>query len=403
MLGSRHGRRGVLKSAVGSVNPFSAAVSVGGIRLLKNWRFWLGLVVSGGLLWWFFSDIDLEAMVDGFRMADYGVLLWWIVPLTVSYVGRIWRWKLLLDSIHPVSFANAASGTMIGFMANGVLPLRAGELIRPLVVSKNTGYKYSSALATVIFVRILDGLVIMGIFILVVFLIPFGGMLKTGLAIGVGLVYVLGCVAIVVLYYRREATARLLSLPARLFGVKAREKVREFFIHFGDGLHIFNHKGRLWGAIGLSIGIWGLAALSYVPIIEAMPFARALPPAGFDVVIPWYTSLVTMAYVCLGVVFPSAPGFIGIFESFGALGLLTAAPAVNVLYGETAAKGMAGAFAVLLHVTQVLPYILIGAVFLIREGLSLGELSRRGRKREAEVDGAGNLGAVTEEPTDGET
>ncbi len=361
--------------------------------MLKNWRFWLGLVISGGLMWWFFHDIDLEAMVDGFRMADYGVMLWWIVPLAFSYLGRILRWKLLLDSIHPVSFVNAASGTMIGFMANGVLPLRAGELIRPLVVSHNSGYKYSSALATVIFVRILDGLVIMGVFVLVVFLIPVGGMLKVGLAIGVGAVYVAGCVAIVVLYYRREGTARVLSFPARLFGAKVRERVRRFFINFGDGLHIFNHKGRLWGAIGLSLVIWGLAALSYVPIVRAMPFAHGAT-AGM---IPWYTSLVTMAYVCLGVVFPSAPGFIGIFESFGAMGLLMAAPGLTGHYGETAAKGMAGAFAVLLHVTQVVPYIIIGAVFLIREGLSLGQLSQRGRRREAEVEERGDLGAVDEE------
>ncbi len=38
---------------------------------------------------------------------------------------------------------------------------------------------------------------------------------------------------------------------------------------------------------------------------------------------------------------------------------------------------MAGAFAILLHVTQVLPYILVGMIFLVREGLSLGQLKRR--------------------------
>lgn len=358
--------------------------------MLKNWRFWLGLAVSGGLMWWFFQDIDLAAMVEGFRQADYGIMLWWIVPLSLSYLTRIQRWKLLLDSIHPVSFVNAASGTMIGFMANGVLPLRAGELIRPLVVSRNTGYRYSSALATVIFVRILDGLVIMGIFVLVVFLIPIGGMLKVGLAVAVGAVYLAGCVAIVVLYYRREATARVLSFPARLFGARAREKARSFFIGFGDGLHIFNHKGRLWGAIGLSLVIWGLAALSYVPIIHAMPFAH-----GGALQIPWYTALVTIAYVCLGVVFPSAPGFIGIFESFGALGLLTAIPGLTALYGDTAAKGMAGAFAVLLHITQVVPYIIVGAFFLIREGLTLGQLSRKARRKEAD-------GEPVLEPSDGD-
>ncbi len=341
--------------------------------MLKNWRFWVGFVISGGLLWWFFHDIDLAGLGRGFAQADYGILVWWIAPLSISYLTRIWRWKLLLDSIHPVRFIDAASGTMIGFMANGILPLRAGELIRPQIVSRNSGYKYSSALATVIFVRILDGLVIMAIFIWMLFLIPFGGMVKIGLATAVGAVYVTGCVALVLLYYRRDPVAKVLSLPARLFGKKAREKVREFFVSFGDGLHIFNHRGRLWAAIGLSLVIWGTAALSYVPIIQAMPFAG---------VTSWFAAPFTLAYVCLGVVFPSAPGFLGIFEQFGYMGLTTSSPAIIEVFGE-AGRGMVGAFAILLHVTQVLPYILVGIIFLFREGLSLGQLKRR--RTEVEV------------------
>jgi len=339
--------------------------------LLKNWRFWLGVVISAGLLWWFFHDIDLAGLWQGFAQANYLVLVWWLVPLTASYLLRIWRWKLLLDSIHPVRFVNAASGTMIGFMANGLLPLRAGELIRPYVVARNSGYKYSSALATVIFVRILDGLVIMAIFIWMLFLVPFGGMVKTGLAIAVGAVYVTGCLALVALYYRRAPVAKMLSLPARLFGKKAREKVRTFFVNFGDGLRIFTHKGRLWAAVGLSIAVWGTAALSYVPVIQAMPFAHLTP---------WFAAPFTLAYVCLGVVFPSAPGFLGIFEQFGYLGLTTCSPAIIEVFGQ-AGKGMAGAFAILLHVTQVLPYIVVGLVFLVREGMSLGQL-QRGRMKE---------------------
>jgi len=355
--------------------------------LLKNWRFWLGVVISGGLLWWFFHDVDLEGLGRGFAQANYFILVWWVVPLAVSYMLRIWRWKLFLDSIHPVKFLNAASGTMIGFMANGLLPLRAGELIRPYVVARNSGYKYSSALATVIFVRILDGLVIMAIFIWMIFLFPFGGMVKTGLAIAVGAVYVTGCLALVFLYYRRDRVAGILSLPARLFGKKTREKVRSFFIGFGDGLHIFNHKGRLWAAVGLSFAIWGTAVLSYVPIIQAMPFAELTP---------WFAAPFTLAYVCLGVVFPSAPGFLGIFEQFGYLGLTTCAPAIVGVYGE-AGKGMAGAFAILLHVTQVLPYIVVGLIFLVREGLSLGQLQRDRLKEGSGMDAAAALREMDDE------
>ncbi len=338
--------------------------------MLKNWRFWLGLVISGGLLVWFMQDIDLAGLAEGFALADYGILLLFIFPLTGVYLARIWRWKLLLDSIKPTRFRDAASGTMIGFMANGVLPLRAGELVRPYIITRNTGIKYSSALATVIFVRLLDGFGVMAIFLFSLFVFPIGGMMKIGLAVGVGAVYIAALVMMILLYRRREPIARILSAPARLFGEKAREKARQFFIHFGDGLHILNHAHRLWGAIALTVVVITLSIVSYIPVIQAMPFASETV---------WFAPAFTFAYVCLGVVFPSAPGFLGIFEAFAFMGITTCSPGIEAAWGA-AGLSMAKSFAILIHVTQVLPYIIVGLIFLLREGVSLGELVR-GRKK----------------------
>ena len=60
-------------------------------------------------------------------------------------------------------------------------------------------------------------------------------------------------------------------------------------------------------------------------------------------------------------------------------------------------EGMAGAFAILLHVTQVLPYIVVGLIFLVREGLSLGQLQRDRLQEGSGVDAAAALREMDDE------
>src|SRR5262249_59679685 len=70
---------------------------------------------------------------------------------------RAGRWYYLFPpGSRPSHLFNAL---MIGYMGNNVLPLRAGEVVRALVVSRR-GQRFWTVLATIVVERVLDGLAV---------------------------------------------------------------------------------------------------------------------------------------------------------------------------------------------------------------------------------------------------
>src|SRR5262245_8498834 len=77
-------------------------------------------------------------------------------PIGVWTRGRRW-WYLFPERSNPPALVPA---TMIGYMVNNVLPLRAGEFVRVYVVARRWGHGFWTALATLIVERLLDSLFI---------------------------------------------------------------------------------------------------------------------------------------------------------------------------------------------------------------------------------------------------
>src|SRR5207253_4059535 len=58
--------------------------------------------------------------------------------------------------------------TAIGFMANNLLPVRAGEFARAYVAQQHLPVRFSTALASVGVERVLDGLLLVGLMMLAI-------------------------------------------------------------------------------------------------------------------------------------------------------------------------------------------------------------------------------------------
>src|SRR6185312_9703691 len=81
---------------------------------------------------------------------------------TLTFPIRAIRWRILLRTPQgdPLPLLPAWHATAIGFMANNVLPFRAGELIRPFAATRLAGARFSSAFSSIAVERIFDGLTI---------------------------------------------------------------------------------------------------------------------------------------------------------------------------------------------------------------------------------------------------
>src|SRR5262249_33122656 len=117
-VGSRLARR-----RPGTAGPLSHRVRVG-----------IGIAISVGLFAYLLASVDLGELGRQLSATNWA---WVVVAVVVGLAGvwaraRRWRW-LFPPGPEPPGIVPA---TMIGYMANNVLPLRAGEVVRIYVLGR---------------------------------------------------------------------------------------------------------------------------------------------------------------------------------------------------------------------------------------------------------------------------
>ena len=114
-------------------------------------------LLAVGLLVWFLRHANLADVWRQVQRARMDLL-----------AGRAWAsWRpptgrapsagdYLLSPIGPTRFRTVFRATIIGFAALGLLPARAGDVLRPYLVARQEGLSLSSTFATIVIERVLD-------------------------------------------------------------------------------------------------------------------------------------------------------------------------------------------------------------------------------------------------------
>src|SRR2546430_4142474 len=95
----------------------------------SRWAWVVGLVVTLALLTWALHDIDPRELVGHLRRADPLLLLAAVALATLTFPLRTLRWQLILRDVggQRLPLLPLWHATAIGFMANNLLPVRAGR------------------------------------------------------------------------------------------------------------------------------------------------------------------------------------------------------------------------------------------------------------------------------------
>lgn len=282
-----------------------------------------------------------------------------VVVATLTFPIRAIRWRFLLraEAGGSVPWGAAWHATAIGFMANNVLPLRLGEVVRAATVSRLGGPRFPAAVASVAVERVFDALAVVGLFAFVLA----GPGVPTDMMIGshkaVAFVRLIGIAGIAVLAVAATAAfypataERLLRriIPWPRFADRLAGPLHSF----AHGLQVLHDPRRIVAIVLGSIVLWTVNAWSFGLAMQAFGLSGDLSGA-----------IVVQTCVVFAVALPSTPGFIGVFEGgFTAAGLLLGMPQAAIL--STAAT---------YHVLTYIPITLLGAWSLHRTGLTLGEL-----------------------------
>jgi uncharacterized protein (TIRG00374 family) len=330
--------------------------------LLRSRRFWIGTVVSLVFIVLLLRRTNLGDVWNAWSHANP---LWLLAAVGLYFVSvwvRALRYRYILISRINLSSWQLFPILAIGYMANNVLPARAGELVRAYVLGERYNVSKMFSLGTIAVERLFDGLTLLGLLLCTGLLLGVNGALRD-LAIVTAPLFaaaLLVFLAILVSPSRSEAMAmRLVALAPARFQERAAELVTAFI----SGLGSLRHPRLFAVVITTSICSWTMEGVVYSLV------GRAL---GMHVGIGYY--LMATAAANLAITAPSSQGGIGPYEFFAKQTLLLAGVGASV----------ATAFALATHFLVLLPVTAVGLFFLWRINLRIGSLQSMAREEAEE-------------------
>ena len=280
----------------------------------------LGSAISIACLLLVLRFVDIDQVTVILSRTTFPLVLVAVAAIMVDVLLRAWRWRVLVAPLTVVPLGRVMAYLLLGYLANNVLPGRAGELVRSHYLGDREGTSRVSVLGTVLVERIADVVALLLLSAVAWWMTgaapALGGLLVIGLLGGAGAVSMLAAAIIL------PGRNRLLSwvatrLPAAIMSAGARLRA---------GLVVVRSPRTLLASVALTLTAW---------VTTAAVFAAAAGAIGFQIS-PAQVLLVAAA-TNLATAIPSAPGYVGTFEfavvaTAGAIGLGTApALAMGVL------------------------------------------------------------------------
>jgi hypothetical protein len=341
-------------------------VGFGGVGLLSlmnrapaSWQN-VGLNLSISLL--FLDFVFAEIKWREFGQALAGANYWMLVPSTLALLIHLYfrtlRSQWLLKPMGEVSFWPAFRGLVIGIMGNTVLPARAGEFLRAYVVGRSTGLPKTGVFATLVVERIFDGLTVLFVLLIVIILgVRNEDLQRAGL---LGGVFYLGATVGVIIFVSQRHWADWFVhkfLPENLAG-----PILEILDGFTGGLVVLKNPHQLAMVTFYNILTW-----LFIPISLWFP----LLAFDFGVSIPWAAPVLLLPALALAFTVPGAPGGVGLVQL--AVSLTMAATFAGLPVTPDFEEKVAAA-SIVIHIAQLGPEVVLGAISFIIEGLSTRDI-----------------------------
>lgn len=302
-----------------------------------------------------------------------------VLLATAAFPLRTIRWRYLLQrdgAVLPV--VPLWHATAIGFMANNLLPARAGELARAYAARQLTGVRFTAAVGSIAVERVFDGLTLVGLLALGIARGGFaggtavGGISLTRLATAAVAIFLFALLAALAVVHWPSPALRLVEgIMQKLLPERWAVRLLDAMEGVVGGLDALKDLRRFMLVTVWSVVVWLVSAASYW--VGFLALGLDVPPSG---------ALVLQGLLAFGVAIPSSPGFFGPFEAV--------TRATLGLYGVEAVRGVS--FAVAFHIAVFLPISALGLWSLSRAHLHLADLKTGG-----EAGGAGEEAGTARE------
>jgi glycosyltransferase 2 family protein len=306
-------------------------------------KFYGGILISAIFIYVVFArlGIDYEDFFARIKELSFLDIIALICLYLIPYPVRAIRAQLLLRNL---SFNDSLGGVFVGYAANNILPFRMGEVVRAAVVGKRAKERKTTVLASVFIERIFDG------FAIVILLLI--GASKLNLPDWAAQARILGLA-----FFCSSLVGLLFVGFTGNFWEKfiPKGKIGSFVQGLFDGIKLATQSvSQVLFLLVLSFFIWGFEGFMYWYGFSVFNLAGTTFDSSF------LNSLFVLGVVNLGVLLPSSPGYVGVFEWF----------TINSLSVFKVGTSSAAAYATIIHLLQFIPVTLIGLGYFIKYGLS---------------------------------
>ena len=311
-------------------------------------------VLTIGLLALFVWNSNLHVV---WRIIESASVLWLIVALFVNWAAiwfRTFRWRTILDPDNPPPFYPTFFANTIGYMVSTILPIRAADVVRPVLLSRRTGLRVSGAFGTVLTERVLDLFSLLSLFVYFV-VVHWNDwrneksfVIIKSAAIG-ALVVITALICFVVgLYFYSGFVRRMHEWLGRLLPKRFRASWMHFFDAFVETLSLARHPVGLLKVLFCTAGVWFCLSAQFWIVTIAMHHR-----------LPFDSSFFVSGITTVGLAVPT-PGGVGGFHKACQLVLTT-------FYDFDVNSSVA--IAIVFHLVGTIPIVVTGLILFAREGL----------------------------------
>jgi len=322
----------------------------------------VSLVITAIFVWTFRrGGLPLVPPAAAFRQVSLGHCAVYLLCLMAWHLIRATRWRHLLAPIADIPLRKVIAVGWIGFAAILIMPLRAGEFVRPYMIRQKGKVSMAAATGTVGAERIIDGLYLTLMLGICLQIAPpqsplpdHIGKLQIPVAAVplyayMSLVAFLCAFALMGVFFWRPIWAHhLLEKTIGIVSPSVGKKVADFVANTADGLK-FLPSFRYFGPFLFETTVyWLMNGLSIWVL------ARGCGVADISVV----QALVVMGVLGVGILVPAGPGLFGAFQA-------STYAALAMYFPDDIVLGPGGVFVFLLYVIQFVWHILTAGFFLL--------------------------------------
>jgi glycosyltransferase 2 family protein len=289
----------------------------------------VSLVALAAVVWWASKQESPHIPTGGDALA-------WVVAGVGLYVlatlVRAERWHQILDHTGVnAKRSDCYALTTVGYMGNNVLPARAGEALRVVLLSPRCDARKRTLISSIVAERVLDVIALLTIFVVTVYaVLPTADVLPTDRPLLVTAIGVLLLLAgVVVIWVLRSH---------HVF-----ERVRDWLRPLADSPRALLSR---WGLVLLAgtFLLWTIEASVYWTVARAIDMEISMSGALYLVALTNFVAAL-----------PAAPGSIGTFDA-------------AVLFGAKrlgAASSVALSYVILIRFVLYVPITIVGLVVLV--------------------------------------